>query len=616
MKMSNPKVSKNVFKQTGLAWTDYYKDNKFEALDEVDASLKYIPVYYQKKSVTAMAAAYATWNGVNQRFEIFCPASPIFRAANLHERGHIYFGHLRNSRKYILIAKEMIKNHEWAIEKKFGLGDRRDIEKDILNICMDFEINSKLFRTPKEREELNASVNFYLRRLKTKLELDDYNPELLSKETVIYFPEDFGLPGKKSFLEYVQIICDIAEDNYTFTKQSSPFEENNSSFAGCSVSLPSDDNEGENNPSEEENETPSFGETSEENNATSSNGISQDNSDAENEETEDNDSFETEGSGDSPSEKSVEENNETENEAEKAEDKSSSNSAEDTTVDQDEAISNFKDKLRRNITTDDKADDIKRHDRHLGSTRNSYSIYDEVSGDDIDAEINKIEYWNDRHKREEYEIEVISKKIEVAASKKEITDFIMNNALPTITETRYNDMLYNYNRGKTKDVFINKSRTRSEFKKPSIHIFTDISGSMDAEYTKTVVKSLKVISSRIDNKSSITFYNGRAQNTEKLATLTDKCINDSFTGGGTDLSYALKDYVSSKENISANTVVIISDFDDNFGAIKKKFNDIKARIICIEVCQPIYRSELTEGIESNDIKNVRTMKVVDRKFAA
>ena len=176
-------------------------------------------------------------------------------------------------------------------------------------------------------------------------------------------------------------------------------------------------------------------------------------------------------------------------------------------------------------------------------------------------------------------------------------------------------MLYNYNRGKTTDVFINKVRTRSTFRKPNIRIFTDVSGSMDTDYTKKIVKAIKTISSRIDTRSSITFYNECAWNTEKLTTLNDEVINSSFIGGGTDLANSLKVYIKSQENNPANTLVIISDFEDCINAIKKSFDNIKSTILCIEVGNR-NSSYIAEEFKSCGITKAKLIKIVNRYYAA
>lgn len=211
--MSSPKVlsSKKNFTSVNDAWEAYYSENKFAISSDVQKALKYIPIYYQKKNLTAMAAAYSCWNGAEQRFEVFCPKNSVFRSTNLHELGHIYFGHLKNSRKYMAMAERMLKPYRHQLADFLQVGSCEVIH-DIINICMDFEINSKLFVTNKEREELNTSVQFYLlRRYDTSMvrtNITNFDPDKLSKETIIYFPENFGFPGKKSFLEYIQMMID------------------------------------------------------------------------------------------------------------------------------------------------------------------------------------------------------------------------------------------------------------------------------------------------------------------------------------------------------------------------------------------------------------------------
>ena len=282
----------------------------------------------------------------------------------------------------------------------------------------------------------------------------------------------------------------------------------------------------------------------------------------------------------------------------------------------EERDNELREKMQKNVETKNDSDRIRSHDSHIGRGRNSKDVYEDLNGCNVENEIDYAERFEESRLREEYEIEAMSEKIDVCSSTTEITNFIMKNALPSITSNNYNDIMYNYNRGRTKDVFVNKVRTNTTFKKPCINVLTDVSGSMDAEYTKSVVKALKTISSRIDNKSSITFYNHYMLNKEKLATISDDVIKNSFVGGGTRVKNTLREYIKSSENNSANTLIIISDFEDYMKEIKLCFEKIKSRIICIEVNQPAYRSELLNGIEAYDIKNVRTLKVVDRKYAA
>ena len=282
--MSSPRVlsSKKNFAAVNTAWENYYSENKFAISADVQKALKYVPIYYQKKSLTAMAAAYSLWNGAEQRFEVFCPKNSVFRSTNLHELGHIYFGHLKNSRKYIAMAEKILKPYEKQIASFLGVCYLNAIH-DIINVCMDFEINSKLFVTSKEREELNASVQFYLlRRHNTrslKAIIESFNPENLSKETVIFFPENFGFPGKKSFLEYVQMMVDYCINHKkpeTSQDETGSSSQGNGTNGTAAFSLPDDNtentsknddaegdspfNEEDENNSDEENKLPSFNE--------------------------------------------------------------------------------------------------------------------------------------------------------------------------------------------------------------------------------------------------------------------------------------------------------------------------------------------------------------------
>ena len=582
--MSSPRVlsSKKNFAAVNTAWENYYSENKFAISADVQKALKYVPIYYQKKNLTAMAAAYSLWNGAEQRFEVFCPKNSVFRSTNLHELGHIYFGHLKNSRKYIAMAEKILKPYEKQIASFLGVCYYNAIH-DTINVCMDFEINSKLFVTSKEREELNASVQFYLlRRHDTrslKAIIESFNPENLSKETVIFFPENFGFPGKKSFLEYVQMMVDYCINHKkpeTSQDETGSSSQDNGTNGTAAFSLPDDNigdtpknndaksdspfNEEDKNNSDKENKLPSFNEN--------------------------NSSDDKEATG------------------------NNSNNEADTPQIEDIDDDTFAKRFKINRDTEERRRRIKFED----SCSRKKPVY-EINGETLDTEIDTSKNWIYNHEKEEEEIKDLKEKVEVASNASEINNFILNNALPSNDISSYNDMLYNYNRGKTTDVFINKVRTRSTFRKPNIRIFTDVSGSMDTDYTKKIVKAIKTISSRIDTRSSITFYNECAWNTEKLTTLNDEVINSSFIGGGTDLANSLKVYIKSQENNPANTLVIISDFEDCINAIKKSFDNIKSTILCIEVGNR-NSSYIAEEFKSCGITKAKLIKIVNRYYAA
>lgn len=579
--MSSPRIlsNKKNFTTVNDIWEAYYSENKFDILADVQKSLKYIPIYYQKRNLTAMAAAYSLWNSAEQRFEIFCPKNAVFRSTNLHELGHIYFGHLKNSRKYIAMAEKTLEPYKDQIANFLGLSWHSAIQ-NIINVCMDFEINSKLFVTKKEREELNASVQFYLlRNYNTNViqyNITNFNPDKLSKETVIYFPENFGFPGKKSFLEYIQMLIDYCiHHKKPEIPQNGNHDDLFSSGSKGTVAL----------------SLPNNSENASKNNNTN---------------------------GDSPFNKDDENNSDKETQLPSFNEKKSNNkdvSSQDTPQIEDIDEKTFAERFRVNCDTEEQKNRIKYVDSSY--VRKKEPLY-EINGETLDDEIYNAKYWMLRHDEEEEQINSLKDKIDIAYNASEINNFILNNALPSIDITSYNDILYNYNRGKTTDVFINKVRTRSTFRKPNIHIYTDISGSMDADYTKKIVKAVKAISSRIDTRSSITFYNGSAQNTEKFITLSDEVINKSFIGGGTELARALnKTYVKSQENNPANTLVIISDFQDDINSIKKSFDNINSTIICIEVGNNNEDciADIFKEYEINNAK-LKLMKIVDRQYAA
>lgn len=627
--MSNPKVlsGKRNFTTVNDAWESYYSENKFAISSDVQKALKYVPIYYQKRNLTAMAAAYSCWNGAEQRFEVFCPKNAVFRSTNLHELGHIYFGHLKNSRKYMATAEKQLKPFKHQLADFLQVGSY-DVVHDIINICMDFEINSKLFVTKKEREELNASVQFYLlRRYDTPMvrnSIIDFDPDKLSKETIIYFPENFGFPGKKSFLEYVQMMIDYCihhkkpeiPQNGTGDSHDDNSQISNGSKGEASFFMPTNE-DSDNFTKDEDNEADSPINKEEDNNSDKMSdmpslekneevGNKPSTEETENTENESSNEGAAENTTKKPSEENTLENGENSNVGPQKDD--------DLPEIEDVDDSTFARRFRKNQDTQEKTNRIKKED--CESTRRDVGPLYELEGETLENEINTAEDWMKRHESEEKEINDLKGKIEVASNASDINSFILRNALPSIDITSYNDILYNYNRGKTTDVFINKVRTRSTFRKPNVHIYTDVSGSMDPEYTKKIVKAVKAISSRIDNRSSLTFYNELDLNTEKFSTLSDEVINRSFVGGGTELARALRrSYTKTQENNSANTLVIISDFCDNIAEIKSQFDNIKSTIICIEVGN-YNNDDVAEKFENYGIKNAKLLKVVDRKYAA
>lgn len=627
--MSNPKIllGKKNFTSVNDAWEAYYSENKFAISADVQKALKYVPIYYQKKNLTAMAAAYSLWNGSEQRFEVFCPKNAVFRSTNLHELGHIYFGHLKNSRKYMAMAERMLKPYRNQLADFLDVSSV-DVIHDIINICMDFEINSKLFVTKKEREELNASVQFYLLRrydtVTVRNSIIDFDPDKLSKETIIYFPENFGFPGKKSFLEYIQMMIDYCihhkkpeiPQNGTGDSQDDNSQMPNGSEGKGSFFMPTDENSDTSIEDKDDDETDSPINKEEDNN---SDKMSDMPSLEKNEEVENKPSTEkTENTENKSSDENAAENAEKPSEENTLEDGENSNVGpkEDDNLPKIEDVDDntFARRFRQNQDTQEETDRIKRDD-NCAARRNSEPLY-QLEGETLDNEIDNAEKWMKKHENEEKEINDLKGKIEVASNAADINSFILRNALPSIDVYSYNDILYNYNRGKTTDVFINKVRTRSTFRKPNVHIYTDVSGSMDPDYTKKIVKAIKTISSRIDNRSSLTFYNEWDLNTEKFNTLSDEVINRSFVGGGTELARALRrSYVKTQENNSANTLVIISDFCDDIASIKSQFDNIKSTIICIEVGN--YNNDnVAKDFENYGIKNAKLLKVVDRKYAA
>ncbi|MCF0124944.1 MAG: VWA domain-containing protein [Clostridia bacterium] len=598
------KVCKSGLKTFDQEWLNYFKNNKFSITEDIDKELKYIPLYYQKKNVSRMALAYATYNPAETRYEIFCPKSKIFRAACLHEKGHIYFGHLKNVRKYISIAEKELNENADAIKDKFNLG--YDWQQEVINICMDMEVNSKLFKTKEERAELNASMRFYLSTRYYKKNLNEvaknFNPSYDdSGEDVVFFPSSFGWPEGKSFLEYVRMCINLAKgENYKNKELKNEFtpssDDNNESD-----SMPFDGGEGESSSGEMPEGVQSDNNSSENNNnKESSKSVGPEKpSSEENEKSEE--QIENESSS----------GNKEENSSKSAEENIEDDATDEEDVSDGEAYRRFE----RAVNTQDKKNAVQRADSHNDGKKEP--LY-ENQGQNLNEVIISNERYMRCHEKEENEIKEFKEKIEIktASNFNEINKFIMRYAIPTVTTSSRNDILYNYNRGKTTDVLTNKVRNTSTFKKPCIKILTDVSGSMDAEYTKKVVKSVKTLSSKIDEKSSLQFYNHLPLNTIKMKSLTDEDICKGFIGGGTDLAFTLKQYIRSNENQSQNTLIVISDFCDDIHRICKELKNVKSRVLFVEVGSSIRNchQDIFKDVDPEIFNKIHYLFYINKKY--
>lgn len=141
--------------------------------------------------------------------------------------------------------------------------------------------------------------------------------------------------------------------------------------------------------------------------------------------------------------------------------------------------------------------------------------------------------------------------------------FIIENSIEHLQFKRQN-MLYNYNRGKTKDVMIPKSISASRRDVGNIYAIVDVSGSVDWKNVNKMIKTFREISSMVGSKSKVIFWD------TKLEKMIDfKNIKEVKTKtGGTELSTAIK-FAKGLSNKKNDRIFVISDFYDDL----KGWND-------------------------------------------
>lgn len=218
--------------ETSLTYTD--------AADEIMDNLVWTKI--QPNINTPNPLAFATRSGGTRGvFEIYVNPyvdSEVAQYLELHEKGHIIFTHMsmQDKQREIQIAKILnywgkIKQHldlSEAVEKAAANGISEEtvakkyakmLANKMLNIAMDFEVNSKLF-TEEEWAQFKVYTDYAY--FTAAASMEKTNPMELAQiltfltenenDTEKYFtkpcwPEDYEFPTKLTFGEYIDLMC-------------------------------------------------------------------------------------------------------------------------------------------------------------------------------------------------------------------------------------------------------------------------------------------------------------------------------------------------------------------------------------------------------------------------
>lgn len=152
-----------------------------------------------------------------------------------------------------------------------------------------------------------------------------------------------------------------------------------------------------------------------------------------------------------------------------------------------------------------------------------------------------------------------------------VKKFVTDNAVVRSNEAFYQDPVYNYNRRKSANVLVPKTRDRSMMKVENVYLLVDCSGSVPSETVNRMVMTVKALASSVGRQSHVVYWD-----TDLIwsGRMLDNAEDDVYCGGGTDMAsgidYIRKTYMSYDKS---GVLFVISDFYDDLDrwndAIKK-----------------------------------------------
>lgn len=182
---------------------------KYEAVENQMQNILCETTYRKNIESPAIAYTYTRTNtlcGTIYRIFVNNTDEEFARFLYMHECGHILFGHCKNLEMKMSMYVEMkLKAGFKKIAGLFGYDVKKwypKFQAALLNIVMDFEVNSSLFS--------NDEWNFMNMRL---------NKFFSSEKKKGMWPEDYGLPSGKTWNEYLNMILMDSEKLKSFFEQ-------------------------------------------------------------------------------------------------------------------------------------------------------------------------------------------------------------------------------------------------------------------------------------------------------------------------------------------------------------------------------------------------------------
>lgn len=184
----------------------------------------------------------------------------------------------------------------------------------------------------------------------------------------------------------------------------------------------------------------------------------------------------------------------------------------------------------------------------------------------------------------------------------EAKKFILENSIVHITG-KSTDPLYNYNRGKSRDVMIEKKREHTNLIKGNVYCLVDVSGSVDKNSVNRITSTFKEIKNQVGSKSKVVYWDSNLCKMVPFKTLKG---NECPSGNSTDMASGIDYIVENFSNKKEDKIFVISDFRDTLPAWKVSIGKFKGSVFGIQYITGYSQ----EGIENELGKD--TMKKILR----
>lgn len=487
------------------------KELKIAKAKEIESQMNSL-VWSYKKDDNPPALAYITRNGKAESYKVF--VSDFLKEAELplklHEFGHAIYQHLKIEK----FTDEMVKTQVRAKWKQFKKNiniEKDDVESDVSaefigylkNMAFDMEVNSKVF-TEEEYDKVdevisNAVLIQKINEAQTDAELDFYENYLNTEDRKQFargvHPNRFGFPSGLNWSVYIKLM--LRNPDKFMQDMQNNFGENDSLESGM-----------------------------------------QQNTNEQQQRKQQNSSCQQDNEGEKGNNYKKEKSDSDDSGGNKKNDSENNGSKEDSQKEKKLKGSFFK-----------KAN--KRRDVDNGD------IVEENEGIEENGAYAD-EYNTGRYSR--YGTGMFSfEKITSEKLSDRLRKFIEKNAIASIKVESHPDVLYNFNRGKSKQVLRPKTVSHAIYRPANVYVLLDISSSVDLSLARTAIEQLMKFKNKFGPKSRLVLWDTTLKGDFKF--FDKQNLNKLYVGGGTDISGGIN-YISQYINGIDDKLFIISDYED------------------------------------------------------